>query len=214
LAVSVGWPGTVVDVTEERLDLLGWTSVTDELYGLDQVFRDNQLALEASRAHLDALITGTGFVTVGTGDETIGEPEILITIESSSSATAIWDYRTRRTTCGLSQTKDENGNVVMESLYLPNETIRFERGANRKLIVVDRDRHNLNRVLMARLRNRDRASDFEGRSEITRPLMYYTDAACRTMLGMEINREFYTAPQRYALGAEPEQFGVAEDASD
>src|SRR5690606_30029256 len=132
LAVSVGWPGTVVDVTEERLDLLGWTSVTDELYGLDQVFRDNQLALEASRAHLDALITGTGFVTVGTGDETIGEPEILITIESSSSATAIWDYRTRRTTCGLSQTKDENGNVVMESLYLPKETMRFERGANRK----------------------------------------------------------------------------------
>ncbi|MFF9541283.1 phage portal protein [Streptomyces sp. NPDC014724] len=213
IAVSVGWPGTVVDVLEERLDWLGWTSPNDDVLGLDEIYRDNLLGMESSRVHLEALITGTGFVTVGKGDPSNGEPEILVTVESASTCTAVWDYRTRRVSAALSQTVDETGTVLMESLYLPNETIIFERQHN-KLVVVDRQHHKLNRVLVSRLRNRDRAIDMEGRSELTRPVLYYTDAACRTMLGMEINREFYQAPQRYALGAEPEQFGVSEDSSD
>ncbi|WP_280395552.1 phage portal protein [Nocardia brasiliensis] len=223
LAVSVGWPGTVVDVLEERLDWQGWTSVTDEMNGLDEIYRDNLLGIEASRVHLDTLITGTGFVTVGRGDTTAGEPEVLVTVDSSSCATTIWDYRARRVKAALSQTWNELGQIVLETLYLPNETITLARDADsvvnattsgKALRVVDRDTHNLNRVPVAQLRNRDRAFDLRGRSEITRPVMYYTDAACRTMLGMEINREFYSAPQRYALGAEPESFGVDENASD
>jgi hypothetical protein len=33
------------------------------------------------------------------------------------------------------------------------------------------------------------------------------------MLGMEVNREFYTAPQRFILNAKPEDFGVTEGMS-
>ncbi|MFB8281899.1 phage portal protein [Nocardia colli] len=213
LAVACGWPGTVVDVLEERLDWLGWATNNDDALGLDDIYRDNHLGLESSRAHTDALIVGTDFIAVGKGDESTGEPEVLVTVESPSSCTAIWNYRTRRNDAALSQTRDEHGHVVLESLYLPNATIRFERGPGKKLAVVDRDDHGLGRVPVARMRNRDRASDLEGRSEITRPIRYYTDAACRTLLGLEINREFYTAPQRYALGADPEQFGVGENSS-
>ncbi|MGC0365015.1 hypothetical protein ABH922_002999 [Rhodococcus sp. 27YEA15] len=213
LALALGWPGTVVDVLEERIDLISWTSVLD-LMGLDDVFRENHLGVESGRAHLDALIAGTDFVTVGRGDPSMGEPEVLVTVESASSATAIRNVRTRRLGAALSQTRGESGAVEMETLYLPDSTIRFERNERtKKLDVVSRDDHNLGRVFMSRMVNRDRASDLEGRSEITRPVMYYTDAAVRTMQGMEINREFYTAPSRYALGAEPEQFGVSEDSS-
>ncbi|WP_280430027.1 phage portal protein [Nocardia brasiliensis] len=213
LAVACGWPGTVVDVLEERLDWLGWATNNTDVLGLDDVYRDNYLALESSRAHTDALIVGTDFIAVGKGDESAGEPEVLVTVESPSSCTAMWNYRTRRNDAALSQTRDEHGHVVLESLYLPNTTIRFERGPDKKLGVVDRDDHGLNRVPVVRMRNRDRASDLEGRSEITRAVRYYTDAACRTLLGMEINREYYTAPQRYALGADPETFGVNENSS-
>lgn len=224
LAVSVGWPGTICDVLEERLDWQGWTSVADELDGLDEIYRDNHLGIEASRVHLDALITGTGFVTVGRGDISAGEPEVLVTVESSSCATSIWDYRKRRATAALSQTWNELGQIVLETLYLPNETVTLARNAdsvvnatgtgnNKSMIVVDRDQHNLGRVPVAQLRNRDRAYDLRGRSEISRPIMYYTDAACRTMLGMEVSREFYSAPQRYALGAEPEMFGVSDEST-
>lgn len=214
LAVSMGWPGTAVDVLEERLDFLGWTSVQD-LMGLDDVFRENSLGVEAGRGHLDALITGTDFVTVGRGDTNYGEPDVLVTVESASSATTLRNYRARRSEAGLSQTRNEFGAVEMETLYLPNSTIGFARNERtKKLEVISRDDHNAGRVFMARLVNRDRASDLDGRSEITRPVMYYTDAAIRTMLGMEINREFYTAPSRYALGADPEQFGVNEDSTE
>ena len=44
--------------------------------------------------------------------------------------------------------------------------------------------------------NRMRASDVSGRSEITPAVRYYTEAAVRTLTGMEVHREVYQAPQR------------------
>ncbi|NKZ62995.1 phage portal protein [Rhodococcus hoagii] len=209
LAVSVGWPGTVVDVMDELLTFTGWDDDGQDL-GLEQVFRENWLTVESGRTHLDALVYGTAFVTVGRG--TAGEPDVLVTAESTESCTALWDYRARRVSAALSQTRDEFGVVQLETLYLPNATIVFER-KNGELIVVHRDTHNLGRPLVAQFFNRDRASDPTGRSEITKPVIYYTDAALRTFLGMEVNREFYTAPQRYALNAEPETFGMSAENS-
>lgn len=215
IGVAVGWPGTVVDALEERLDWQGWSSVSGDVNGLDDIYKDNYLDTESSRVHLDSLICGTGFVTIGKGDVSAGEPEVLITGDSAMCASAIWDYRTRRITAGLSQTRNEWGQIIMESLYLPNETIQLAIDPLNSTAtqIIDRDRHGLGRPLMVKLNNRDTSFDIQGRSEITRAVKYYTDAACRTMLGMEINREFYTAPQRYALGAEPEQFGVDENST-
>ena len=84
---------------------------------------------------------------------------------------------------------------------------------NGELEVVSRNDHDLGRCFMTRLPNRARPYQMEGRSEITRSVRYYTDAAVRTMLGMEVNREFYTAPQRFVLNADPSDFGVTDDMS-
>ncbi|WP_423487903.1 phage portal protein [Mycobacteroides sp. PCS013] len=202
-----GWPGTVVDVLEERLDFLGWTGA-DQL-ALQDVMVDNDLEVESGRGHLDTLICGAGFVAAGKGDESAGEPEILVTVESSESCTVEWDYRLRRARSGYSQTRDENGVPIMETLYLPNETINFER-VRGELVATRRDPHKLNRVPLAQLVNRERASDIHGRSEISRAVAYYTDACIRTLLGMEINREFYTSPKWTALNTDPEVFGMGE----
>lgn len=61
--------------------------------------------------------------------------------------------------------------------------------------------------------NRERASDVNGRSEITRKVVYLTNAAIRTLTGMEINREFYTSPKWTALNTDPAVFGMSEDKS-
>lgn len=206
----MGWPGTVVDVLEERLEFRGWTGV-DELT-LADVVRDNHLDVEAGRGHLDSLIYGCGFIAVGRGDLDRGEPEVLVSVESTESCTVEWDYRLRRARSALSQTRNELGIVVLETLYLPDETIVFER-VNGEMVVVSRDPHGLGRVPVARMLNRERASDIEGRSEITRAVTYYTDAAVRTLLGMEINREFYTSPKWTALNADPEVFGMSAEKS-
>lgn len=206
-----GWPGTVVDVLEERLEFLGWAGIESDT--LEQVAADNQLQMEAGRGHLDGLIYGVSFVTVGSGDVSSGEPEVLITMESTTSCTVLWDYRKRRAMAALSQTTDVFGRIAWESLYLPNETIRFTRGADGRMVVEHRDYHGLGRVPVARLLNRDRASDPTGRSEITRAVKYLTSACIRTLAGMEVNREFYTSPKWTALNADPEIFGMSANNS-
>ncbi len=204
----IGWPGTVVDVLEERLEFQGWAGADD--LNLADTYTDNDLMTESGRGHLDALVYGCGFVTVGHG---AGDgPDVLVTPESTESCTVEWDYRLRRASSALSQTRDEHGRPVMETLYLPNETIVFElvRG---ELVVADRHRHGFNRVPVARMLNKERASDIRGRSEITRAVVYLTDAAIRTLTGLEINREFYTSPKWTALNTDPEVFGMSDDNS-
>jgi hypothetical protein len=200
----VGWPGIAVDVLEERLDFLGWASETDNLLGLDDIYRDNDLDVEAGLGHLDALIAGTSFVIVGKGYD--GEPSPLITIESPDRVTGEWDGRIRRLSSALSVDEyDEDNDPSQITLYLPNENVIVARSGY-KWVIEDRDEHNLGRVPVAQLVNRPRASAVEGRSEITRPLRSYTDAAVRTLLGMEVHREFYQAPQRYLMGADESMF--------
>lgn len=207
--VVVGWPGTSVQVLEERLDFEGFIGA-DEL-GVNDFYRANDLDSEGSLGHLDALIYGTGFVVVGAGAE--GEANPLITIESPKRMTAIHDLRTRRLTSALSVDYSADAfsdKPISGTLYLPNENVMFETDGRGSYVEVDRWQHNYGRVLVARFVNQPRSSDTSGRSEITRAVRYYTDSAMRTLLGAEVAREFYSAPQRYALGAEETVFTDAD----
>ncbi|AMU58408.1 portal protein [Mycobacteroides abscessus] len=216
LDVHIGIPGIVVDVLAERIEWDGWTSTADggDLYGLDEVYRDNAIDVEQARNTVDSLICGVGFVAVGTGRPENGEPAVLVTAESPMEATTLWDPRRRVVSAGLVQRRDPLSptTITAEVLYLPNSTVQLARGEDGKLTVT-RDDHNLGTVPLVPFPNRERPSDIRGRSEITAPIRYYTEAVGRTMLGMEINREFYTAPQRYGLGVDPEQFGIKDDSA-
>lgn len=199
----VGWPGTTVEVLEERLDWYGWSSEASD-FGLSDVYIANELDVDASLAHTDALIYGTSFVVVGSGSD--GEPTPLVTTHSPRSMTGLYNARRRRLDAALAAVTD-NGQVVEATLYLPDETIILSRAqVGGMWVVEDRDRHNLGRLPVVQFINRPRGSRLDGRSEISRAIRYYTDAAVRTMLGMEINREFYSAPQRYALGVDQSDF--------
>lgn len=197
----VGWAGTAVDVLEERLDFEGY--IGGDALGLNEIFRANELDLEGSMGHKDALIYGVGFVFVGKGKD--GEPDPLITIESPKKATALYDLRTRRLSAALLVDRDDIGDVQFGKLYLPNETIELEK-VNDSWIELDRDVHNMGRVPVAPLVNNPRSGDPDGRSEITRAVRSYTDSAMRTLLGAEVAREFYSAPQRFVLGAKEDLF--------
>lgn len=197
----VGWAGTAVDVLEERLDLEGFIDPAD--LGINEIFRQNEMDLESSLGHKDALVFGTGFVTVGRGLD--GEPDPLITIESPKKMTALYDLRTRRLKAALLINRNETGTPISGTMYLPDQTIFLEY-TNRAWIDIDRDVHNLGRVLVAQLPNNPRSGDPYGRTEITRAVRSYTDSAMRTLLGAEVAREFYSAPQRYILGANEDVF--------
>jgi hypothetical protein len=209
LETVIGWPGTAVDVLEERLDWLGWTQ-TDADFGLRDVYVSNSLNIDSGLAHLDALIYGTAFAAVGSG--VAGEPNPLVTVHSPRQMTGIRDGRTRRLSSAVAITDTRDGVVASCTLYLPNETLFLERNrvSGTRWAVVGRDRHNLGRVPVAQFVNRPRASRMGGRSEISRAVRSYTDQAVRTLLGMEINREFYSSPHRWALGVDEQAFQNAD----
>lgn len=201
LHTPAGWDGTVVDVLEERLDWLGWTSDGDE-FGLDEVFASNGLDVDGGMAHLDSLIFGVSFVSVGSGFD--GEPNPLVTPHSPTTMTATWDRRTRRLSSALA-TVSVDGDVVEATLYTLGSTATFARQSGR-WHATGRDVHNLPRLPVVAVPNRVRGSRDLGRSEITKPIRYYSDAAARTLLGLEVNREFYNAPQRIGLNVSDDMF--------
>lgn len=201
----VGWPGTTVDVLEERLDLEGF--IGGDAFGLNDIYRANDLGSESSLGHLDALIYGVGFIIVGKGQD--GEPDPLVTIETPKRMTGIYDLRLRRLTAAFAVIEGEGGSfddrVIGGTLYLENETVTLAYD-NRTWFELGRDVHNMGRVPVSRLVNQPRSGDTSGRSEISRAVMSYTDSAMRTLLGAEVAREFYSAPQRYILGAREDTF--------
>ena len=222
LRTVVGWPAIGVDALVNRCIVEGFrypgaTDVDDDLMGIWQA---NDLDSESPLAHLDAFIYGRAYGIVGPGDEsTQGEP--LITYESPINMIAMFDARLRRVSSALqmyldtSFTSDMYGHEVA-ALYLPDKTIHMARQASNGHAlaagweIFDRDDHNLGFVPVARLANRQRLGNRDGQSEIRASWMNTVDSACRTLLGMEVGREFHIAPRRYALGVTEEAFQNAD----
>lgn len=203
LTAVAGWPGTVVDVLEERLDWLGWG--TDD-FGLGEIYAANELDVESGMTHLDALIFGLSFVIVGSGED--GEPSPLVTPASPLTTTGVWDSRARRLSSAVSVATDGFSAPTEVTVYTETETVVYALDGVWQ--VIERDPHNLGRVPVVLVPNRARGSRQIGRSEITRAVRYYTEAAGRTLRGLEVNREFYSAPQRVGLNIAESMFQDAD----
>lgn len=230
LRTVVGWPQIGVDALANRCIVEGFrypgaTDVDDDLMGIWQA---NDLDRESTLAHLDALVYGRAYGIAGPGDDsTGGQP--LLTYESPMNMICSYDARLRRVTAALQlyldtqYTSDMYGHEVAV-LYLPDRTIYMARESSTGLPqdqaweIADRDSHDLGFVPVTRLANRQRLGNREGQSEIRPSWMNTVDSACRTLLGMEVGREFHMAPRRYALGVTEEAFqnpdGTAKSAWD
>lgn len=208
LHTVIGWPRIGVDAIEQRLDLESWRfagDTSDADAGLLEIWDANDGSSESQLAHLDAFVHGRAYVTVGSGDcgpNSLDCPP-LISVESCRDMTVAWDSRLRIVTAALREW--ELGDRPAITLYLPDETVtavEMPGGWD----VLERDQHRLGVVPVVRLANRQRVGDRVGTSEITPEVTSITDAACRTLLGMEVAREFFAAPQRYILGASEAAF--------
>jgi len=222
LRTVVGWPMIGIDGLNNRCTVEGFrfpgaTDVDDDLQGIWQA---NKLDGESSLVHLDALVYGRAYNIVGPGDDTTGG-QPLITSESPLNMIATYDARMRRVSAALQIymdtdfTSDMYGQEVA-ALYLPDKTIYMARSSSTgnpaavKWDITERDDHKLGRVPVVRMANRQRLSNRVGQSEINAAWMNTVDSASRTMLGMEVTREFGQAPRRYALGVTEEAFQNAD----
>lgn len=206
LQVVVNWPRLVVDSLEERLDIDGFrlAGSADTDARLWSWWQHNNLDEESSLAHLEALVCGRSYVTVGPPGDASGVP--VITPESARSMVADIDPRTRTVRAALRLYNAEQGGFGARSatLYLPERTVFYERGRSgwRAADVIE---HRLGVVPVVPLINRARLSDRDGRTEMA-DVLGLTDAACRTLTNLQGAQELLAVPQRYVLGASREDF--------
>lgn len=199
LQVVVNWPRLVVDSLEERIDLQGF-----RMFGSDEPddrlwswWQANSLDEESGLGHLEALVQGRGYVTVGFDDD---DPETpVITVESARNMAADVDNRTRKVTAALRlYDHDPGGEARSATLYVPGRTIYWSRDQGRWR-VVETIETGLDVVPVVPMVNKSRLHDRGGRSEMS-DVMDLTDAACRALTNLQGAQELLGFPTRYVFG--------------
>jgi hypothetical protein len=204
LRTLVGWSRIAVDPYTERLGADGFrlAGATDSNQDLWDMWDDNGLQAEQSLAFTDALAMGRSYWLVGSPDEPGGSPKI--TVESPLNMAVLWDLTGTKAKCALQGYWVDD--VMHAAFMLPDSTIQIAQDDRKQWQIVDRDDHGFGVVPIARMANNPRADWRDGYSNITPELMSVVDGACRTLLGLEVAREFYSVPQKLILGAAESDF--------
>jgi len=200
------WPAKAVEALEALVNLEGFVipEGTAADFGIDSLWRDNRLGIEATQAHVSALKYGVSFLAVLAGNVSVGEPEVVIRNLSPTSSTALWDANLRRAKAALSILSVADGTPSEFILFLPDKIVTALRiQGSWALDVVP---HSLGRCPVAVLPFKPSVEEPFGRSRITRGVMTITERVARTLLRMEISAEFYSAPQRWLMGASDSAF--------
>ena len=213
VAPVVGWPSTVVDSIAERVDFLGFSASGDHGDELSRWVRVSRLRQEFSKAVTDSLIYGVGFLEIRerASRESVSGWAPTAKAVDPMSATFVWNDEGTEVAAGLVTRHTQDG-VLLRTLYLPDETW-FEVFGEDGAVEWSVDHHGRGVAALVPIPNRVLSGSARGHSEITDAIRYLTDHGIRTMLGMEYNREFYTAPQRYVENAFAETVGLSEENS-
>lgn len=200
----IGWPAKAVEALENRIDLDGFVipGASAEDLGLDVIWDDNRMGVEAVQAHTSALKYGPAFLAVMAGQD--GEPDVVIRTLSATTTTGLWDANRRRVGAALTVTGWSNMGVAEFILFLPDKVVTAYRDGS--VWSLDEQPHGLGRCPVALLPFKPSPENPFGRSRITKGVMTTTDRAIRSLLRMEVSAEFYSAPQRYILGADASAF--------
>lgn len=208
LRTLVGWPRLAVNPYVERLARDGFRlpGETDINWDLEDIWIDNGLAAEQKLAYKDALTMGRGYWMVGSPDEPGGSPKI--TVESPLNMGVLWDLSGTRAKAAIqSYLVDLQRHAT---IMTPDQTLHIAQDENYVWQLVNRDIHGFGYVPVVRMANDPETDNRDGNSTITPELMSTVDGACRTLLGLEVARELYSAPRIAILGAATENFQNAD----
>lgn len=211
METAMGWPTKSVDVLSRLLRLEEFVLPGGEIadFGIDEIWNDNRLGIEIPMTQTSALIHSVAFVLTYLGDPARGEPEVVISAFDAMHATGLWQPTTRRLGAGLAIFGDdkETGEYTRMLLMFPHEIHSIWReGPHSPHWHVRTVPNTLGRVPMEPVVYKPRLDRPFGSSRISRPVMNITDSAMRTIARSEVGAEFFSAPQRYLLGAEEEMF--------
>ena len=189
----LGWCGKAVDSVADRLAFKGFAH---DSYGLTGIYQMNNQDVLIDSVILDALISSCSFIYITQGDD--GFP--IMRAIGARDATGIIDPVTNMLKEGYAVLEhDDNGYPLTEVYMVPFRTDIYERGK-----FVRSFKHPAPFPLLVPVIYRPDSKRPFGHSRITRACMSLQDGAARTIKRSEIAAEFYSYPQRYVLGMDPD----------
>lgn len=208
IEVALEWPARAVQGLAEKHRFEGFSLDGDgDPFDMGSILERNHFESELDQGINSTYKHSCSFLTVGAGGE--GEPDVVIQARSADYTAAVWDKRSRSIKHAVGVVdEDETGNPTDIRLYMRGETIQIV-SVSGKYVVADRFGGITGRTSIEPLVHDPQLSRPFGKSRITREVRYLTDAALRTMARAEVSAEFFTAPQRYALGLSEDSFSEA-----
>ena len=190
---ALGWCEKAVDSLSDRLVFGGFK---DDAYNLTEIYQLNNQDVLVDSAILGALICSCSFIYITQGET--GEP-LMRTIDAGM-ATGIIDPTTNMLKEGYAILEiDDKGKPLVEAHLLPHQTDVYEDGK-----FVRSFHHPAPHPLLVPVIYKPDAKRPFGHSRISRACMDYQDSAARTIKRSEISAEFYSYPQKYVLGMDPD----------
>lgn len=204
LEVAMGWPAKAVDMLARRVRMSGFVLPGHEIgdFGIPEIVAGSNLLGFSHQATVSALIHATAFVAVSGG-----RGDARITVHDANQATGLMGPAGRLAWALLVDEADDDSEAYL--LHSPVSTARIVHDIA-GWAVTDVIQHNLGRVPVEALVYRPRLGRPFGSSRISRAVMSITDSAMRSVARSEVGAEFFSAPQRYLLGAEEESFVGAD----
>lgn len=208
IAVALEWPRAAWKHLANRVNFETFTLADGALsdFGIDRIMRENHVRREAPLQEAEAFKYGPAFILTLAGGP--GEPAVVQRGLSPRSSTVLWDPNLRRATALLAVTESKDARAV-EFIYANDEFVHTVRLVGREW-QVETTPTVIGRCPVSVLPHAPDLENPLGRSRITQGVMATTDRAMRTLLRMELTAEFFSAPQRYLLGADSESFVDAD----
>jgi hypothetical protein len=209
LEIGCAWGAKAVDVLAARSMFDGFVGANGaEVESLNEIVLQNNLLTEYSKATRDELKYGCTFATLSGDKKTGGK----VKFHSPNTAAALWNGEKGRIDCGfaiIDTAPDEKD----ETMYVPSKINYYTDDATYVLFRWDGDiwysqkfEHKMGRPLMEALVWNATSNKPFGRSRIKEPIRRLIDGYVRTLANAAIGLEFATAPQKYILGVNDDQF--------
>lgn len=190
---TLGWCGKAVDSLADRLS---FREFKNDNFDLNSIFAMNNGDILPDSAMLSALISACCFVYIS--EDLDGYPRLQVI--DGGNGTGVMDPITGLLTEGYAViSRDKNGNVDVDAYFVAGRT-EFYQG-NR---LMRTDTNPAPYPLLVPIIYRPDAMRPFGHSRISRACMNLAQGALRTLLRSEVSAEFYSFPQRYVTGLDPD----------
>lgn len=189
----VGWCAKGVDALADRLDFYGFKN---DVFGLEEIFQANNKDVLFPSGILGALIASCSFIFVSEDDT--GYPRLQII--NADEATGIIDTTTGLLNEGYAVLERNIAKQpILEAYFTHEGTFYYKDGQ-----LIDQRTYRIKEPLLVPLIFKPDAKRPFGHSRITRACMSYVGSALRTIKRSEIAAEFFSFPQKWMTGVDPD----------